>query len=250
METLHVVTYNIHKGFSQFKRRMSVHDLRDKLRGIGADLVFLQEVQGLHDRHAEHHYNWPVAPQHEFLADSIWNDFAYGKNAVYDSGHHGNAILSKYPITKWDNQDVSMHQTECRGLLHCEIAVPGWSQPLHCINVHLGLFSHWRKKQIALLKTRIERLVPPQAPLVIAGDFNDWRRSASRALEHSLNVAEVFEATAGRPARSYPALLPLLHLDRIYVRGFSVRIAHAHRGRAWSRVSDHIALSALLTREA
>jgi len=34
------------------------------------------------------------------------------------------------------------------------------------------------------------------------------------------------------------------------VRGFSIRIAHAHRGRAWSRVSDHIALSALLTRKA
>jgi endonuclease/exonuclease/phosphatase family metal-dependent hydrolase len=112
------------------------------------------------------------------------------------------------------------------------------------------LFGHWRKKQIALLKTRIERLVPPEAPLVVAGDFNDWRRRASHALEQSLNVSEVFETTAGRPARSYPALLPLLHLDRIYVRGFSIRIAHAHRGRAWSRVSDHIALSALLTRKA
>ena len=41
MEKLQIVTYNIHKGFSQFKRRMSVHDLRDRLRGIGADVVFL-----------------------------------------------------------------------------------------------------------------------------------------------------------------------------------------------------------------
>ena len=250
METLHVVTYNIHKGFSQFKRRMSVHDLRDKLRVIGADLVFLQEVQGLHERHAERHHNWPANPQHEFLADSIWKDFAYGRNAVYDSGHHGNAILSKYPIVRWDNENVSMHHAESRGLLHCEIAIPGWSQPLHCINVHLGLLGHWRLKQIAMLKTRIERMVPPDAPLVVAGDFNDWRRRVSRALMHSLNVSEVFETTAGRPARSYPAVLPLLHLDRIYVRGFSIRLAHAHHGHAWSRVSDHIALSALLTRKA
>jgi endonuclease/exonuclease/phosphatase family metal-dependent hydrolase len=249
METLHVVTYNIHKGFSQFKRRMSVHDLRDRLRGIGADLVFLQEVQGLHARHAERHTNWPVAPQYEFLADSIWNAFAYGKNAVYDSGHHGNAILSKYPISKWDNEDVSMHDSERRGLLHCEIAVPGWSQPLHCINVHLGLLGHWRKKQVQALRKRIQQMVPANAPLVIAGDFNDWERSAGRELVDALDLSEVFETTLGRPARSYPAFLPMLHLDRIYVRGFSIRIAHAHSGRSWARVSDHIALSALLTRK-
>ena len=250
METLHVVTYNIHKGFSQFKHRMSVHDLRDKLRNIGADVVFLQEVQGLHERHAERHLNWPASPQHEFLADSIWSDFAYGKNAVYDSGHHGNAILSKYPITRWDNQDVSMHRSERRGLLHCEIDVPGWRRPLHCINVHLGLLAHWRRKQIALLKERVDQLVPADAPLIVAGDFNDWRRRASNALADALDVTEVFETTSGRPARSYPAFMPLLRLDRIYVRGFSIRIAHAHHGRAWSRVSDHIALSALLTRAA
>ena len=249
MQKLHVVTYNIHKGFSQFKRRMSVHDLRERLRGIGADVVFLQEVQGLHEKHSTRHSNWPVAPQHEFLADSIWNDFAYGKNAVYDDGHHGNAILSKYPITRWDNEDISMHDTERRGLLHCEIAVPQWPQPLHCINVHLGLLGHWRKKQITLIKQRIEKLVPQTAPLVIAGDFNDWRRSASNALAESLQVAEVFEHTCGRPARSFPAILPMLHLDRIYVRGFSIELAHAYHGPSWSRVSDHIALSAQLIRK-
>lgn len=249
MEKLQVVTYNIHKGFSQFKRRMSVHDLRDRLRGIGADVVFLQEVQGLHEKHSARHINWPAAPQYEFLADSIWNDFAYGKNAVYDEGHHGNAILSKYPITRWDNEDISMHDSEHRGLLHCEIAVPDWPHTLHCINVHLGLFGHWRKKQITLMKNRIDKLVPANAPLVIAGDFNDWRRHASDALVESLNVSEVFETTSGRPARSYPAILPVLHLDRIYVRGFSVELAHAHLGHSWSRVSDHIALSARLIRK-
>jgi endonuclease/exonuclease/phosphatase family metal-dependent hydrolase len=245
MDSLHVVTYNIHKGFSQFKRRMSVHDLRERLRKIGADLVFLQEVQGLHEKHAERHADWPAAPQHEFLADSLWSEFSYGRNAVYDSGHHGNAILSKYPIVKSDNLDVSMHRSESRGMLHCEIEIPDWSQRLHCINVHLGLLGRWRKKQIALLNARIEREVPPGAPLIVAGDFNDWRRRASSALD----VTEVFENTAGLPARSYPAILPFLRLDRIYVRGFSIRIAHAHRGRTWSRVSDHVALSALLDRK-
>src|SRR5581483_3632063 len=91
MSTLQVVTYNIHKGFSQFKRHVSVYELRERLRGLAADIVFLQEVQGSHSRHQQRHRNWPEAPQYEFLADVLWRDFAYGRNAVYDSGHHGNA---------------------------------------------------------------------------------------------------------------------------------------------------------------
>jgi endonuclease/exonuclease/phosphatase family metal-dependent hydrolase len=142
-----------------------------------------------------------------------------------------------------------MSTLEHRGLLHCEIEVPGWSQRLHCINVHLGLFAVWRHRQVARLKERIDRLVPPDAPLVVAGDFNDWTRRAGHRLAHDLQLAEVFEAAHGRPAASYPARLPFLNLDRIYVRGFRVKIAHAHRGRSFSKLSDHVALSALLTRE-
>jgi endonuclease/exonuclease/phosphatase family metal-dependent hydrolase len=59
----------------------------------------------------------------------------------------------------------------------------------------------------------------------------------------------VFETYGRAPARSFPAMLPVLHLDRIYVRGFRIKLAHVHRGPQWARVSDHAALSALLTRE-
>ena len=247
METLHVVTFNIHKGFSPFKRRLTVHGLRDFLHGVGADLVFLQEVQGLHARHARSHADWPHQPQYEFFADSLWSDYAYGRNAVYDEGHHGNAILSRFPIAKWDNEDVSVSAYERRGLLHCEVEVPGWSSRLHCINVHLGLFAAWRHAQVRRLRARIEALVPADAPLVIAGDFNDWTRRAGEPLVRELGLSEVFEHVGGRPARSYPSRLPLLHLDRIYVRGFRVKIAHVHSGPRFARLSDHAALSALLS---
>lgn len=248
MDSLHVVTFNIHKGFSQLRGRMAVHELRETLHGLGADLVFLQEVQGLSLRHARRHENWPDRPQYEFLADSLWSDFAYGRNAVYDEGHHGNAILSKFPITRWDNEDVSQSRFERRGLLHCEIEVPGWPQPLHCINVHLALLAMWRRRQIERLRERIDRLVPPDAPLIIAGDFNDWTRRTGRGLRLPLGLTEVFEHTSGRPARSFPAVMPLLNLDRIYTRGFRVKLAHAHHGRHSARLSDHVALSALLVR--
>ena len=46
LNKLHIATYNIHKGFSHFKRRMVVHQLRDSLRALNADIIFLQEVVG------------------------------------------------------------------------------------------------------------------------------------------------------------------------------------------------------------
>lgn len=248
LNTLHIATYNIHKGFSHFKRRITVHQLRDSLRALDADIVFLQEVVGQHRGHAERFEDWPPAPQHEFLADSVWTDFAYGKNAVYDEGHHGNAILSRYPIVRWDNVDVSAHRFESRGLLHCEITLPSWTENLHCICVHLGLFKRGQSRQLQALEQHIEQLVPKQAPLVIAGDFNDWREMASRILVKRLNLSEVFELTGGRVARSYPCALPLFRLDRIYVRGFHVENAQVHQGRPWSRISDHAVLSAKMIR--
>ena len=241
---LRIATYNIHKGFSHFNRRMMVHELRQQLRALDVDIVFLQEVQAVHDQHALRFRDWPTEPQYEFLADQVWPDYAYGRNAVYDHGHHGNAILSRYPIVSAENQDVSDHRYERRGLLHCEVAVPGLH--LHCLCVHLALHERGRKRQLSALTERVRRLVPAAAPLIVAGDFNDWRNHAGRSLVSALGVAEVFRDQRGRPARTYPSTLPLLRLDRIYARGFSVVRAEVHHGLPWSRISDHAALSAEL----
>ena len=72
-----VVTYNIHKGFSQFNQRMVVHELREQLRGMAPDIVFLQEVQGRNRRHAATIDNWPEEAQHDFLAEDVWQSTAY-----------------------------------------------------------------------------------------------------------------------------------------------------------------------------
>jgi endonuclease/exonuclease/phosphatase family metal-dependent hydrolase len=242
--TLRICTYNIHKGFSQFNRRLAIHELRDRLRLLGADVVFLQEVQGMHLRHARHHPDWPSLPQHEFLARDVWQQTAYGGNAVYEHGHHGNAILSRHPILSQANQDVSDHRFESRGLLHCEIRVDGVAQPVHCICVHLGLTAGSRRRQMAALVKRLDTLAPDGSPLIIAGDFNDWRNHADDCLTGPLGVTEVFTSIRGRPARSFPSTLPVLRLDRIYVRGFAVDRAEVHYGAPWSQISDHAPLTA------
>ncbi len=243
---LHVATYNIHKGFSHFNSRMVIHELRDRLRSVDADVVFLQEVLGEHDVHARRHLDWPDEPQYEFLANAVWGDFAYGRNAVYDHGHHGNAILSRYPITSAENQDISAHPFERRGLLHCEITVPGATEKIHAVCVHLALNERGRSRQLAALVERVDDMVPRNAPLIVAGDFNDWRDRAGHRLAMELGLKEAFRDRRGRPARSFPSALPILRLDRIYVRGFSIFHAEVHHGHPWSKISDHALLSARL----
>ncbi len=243
---LHVASYNIHKGLSFFNRRMVVQELRERLASLNADIIFLQEVLGAHEHHASRFVGWPDIPQYEYLADQIWTDFAYGKNSVYDHGHHGNAILSRYPILRWDNVDISSHAFESRGLLHCEIVMPGLGQPLHAICLHLALTESGRVRQFRAVSQRIHEMVPDDAPLIIAGDFNDWRQRSARYLARELNLKEVFEVTHGRFALSFPAAMPLFALDRIYVRGFEVDSAHVLHGAVWRKLSDHAALSAQL----
>ena len=189
--TLRIATYNFHKGFSQFNRRLVVHELRSHLRLIDADIVFLQEVHGSNTRHAARFGDWPDEPQYEFLADQVWPEFAYGRNAVYDYGDHGNALLSRYPIVSVHNQDVSGHRFERRGLLHCVIALPGAGQALHCFCVHLALGERSRQMQIGAVIERIRSEVPADAPLILAGDFNDWRNRAGHRLQHEIGRAHV-----------------------------------------------------------
>ncbi|MEW5770635.1 MAG: endonuclease/exonuclease/phosphatase family protein [Pseudomonadota bacterium] len=246
MQSLRITSYNIHKGLSFFNRRVVVHDVRSRLMGINPDIVFLQEVQGHHAYRAGRHEDWPSSPQHEFLAGDLWPDAAYGKNAVYEHGHHGNAILSRYPILSWENVDISAHAFESRGLLHCEVDVPGLERPLHALCLHLALNEAGRRRQIHQLCDRIRVMVPDDAPMIIAGDFNDWRQRVGSYLAKELGLAEVFEIAHGRPARSFPAALPLFTLDRIYVRGFQVTEAHVLYGEHWRRLSDHAALTAQL----
>jgi endonuclease/exonuclease/phosphatase family metal-dependent hydrolase len=158
--TLHIATFNIHKGVTNFNARFALHEQRELIRKLQADIVFLQEVRDEHARHSKRFKAWPDNGQAEFLADTVWPDYAYGKNSVYPAGHHGNALLSKYPIIKTTNEDISAHATEERGMLHCEIEVPGWDAPLHCVCVHLGLFARWRRKQLLDVRDRIESSVP------------------------------------------------------------------------------------------
>lgn len=146
-----VLTVNTHKGFTALNRRFILPELREAVRAVSADVVFLQEVHGTHEQHPQRYDNWPTMPQYEFLADSLWPQFAYGRNAVYPAGDHGNALLSKFQIIRHDNLDVSISGHENRGILHCVLRLPGDGPEVHAICVHLGLHEAHRNEQLRLL---------------------------------------------------------------------------------------------------
>ncbi|HEY0289831.1 MAG TPA: endonuclease/exonuclease/phosphatase family protein [Pseudomonas sp.] len=235
---------NMHMGFGLFNRRFILPELRDAVRQVSADVVFLQEVNGEQQNHAQKVKDWPTRSQYEFLADSMWTDFAYGRNAVYPHGHHGNALLSKYPIIRYENLDISILGTEQRGLLHCVLDVPNVGE-VHAICVHLGLKETHRQQQLKLLADLLGRL-PLDAPVIVAGDFNDWRQRADAALVGT-GLKEVFVNAFGAPAKSFPARFPLLRLDRIYVRNARVRAPRVLSNRPWSHLSDHVPLAVEIT---
>lgn len=230
--TLRILTYNIHKGFNLLGTRMVLDGIREGLRQTSADIVFLQEVYGSHESHA-------LQSQFEYLADGFWSHYSYGKNASYDKGHHGNAILSRFPIVQIRNIDLTQHRLESRGLLHVTIESPE-TGPIELYNTHLDLLYWSRKYQLSLIKNELMRSESGdyENPAIFAGDFNDWRGTASQAL----GWPEAFTELFGRPERTFPAAWPLLRLDRVYFRNLSPLHAFALTGKPWNLLSDHLPL--------
>ncbi len=264
---LRIATYNIHKGVTSVGGLPRVSDLKKSMSSLAADIIFLQEVQGRHDWLAlSDSDQWPKEAQYEYLAGD-YHHVAYGKNAVYHHGHHGNALISAYPIISQNNHDISDHALESRGLLHCVLQTP--QSKIHCYVVHLGLFEGSRRRQTQMLIEHVSDAVPKDEPIIIAGDFNDWGNHLSDAIRDALKVKEVFDVTPEqknltsyfkklsggisnskpKPARTFPAAFPCLPLDRIYVRGFKVNTATVMHGRRWAKVSDHAPIVASLTME-
>jgi endonuclease/exonuclease/phosphatase family metal-dependent hydrolase len=239
---MRVVTYNIHKGFSLGNRQFVLSDIRSALRNINADVVLLQEVQGEHRRKARSVPDWPNAEQHVFLADGVYPHKVYGRTWDSWDGHHGNAVLSRFPIIYSNNIDVSNVFFQKRSLLHVVLLISPERPPVHFICLHFDLHERGRRAQVSRLVERIEQTVPHHTPLVIAGDFNDWRGQISNDLESGCGLTEAHKWMHGSHARSFPSAFPLLPLDRVYSRGLEYRGVQCLSGTPWTDLSDHVPL--------
>lgn len=238
MNVLRVATYNIHKGVQGIgpARRLEIHNLGHAVEQLDADVVCLQEVRKLHRREERYFTRWPELPQAEFLAPEGYHS-VYRTNATTRHGEHGNALLSRWDVVSHFHEDMSDHRFEQRGLLH--VHVSAYDRPIHVIVLHLGLIASSRLRQIEQLGRYIEREVPANDALVVAGDLNDWGaklRPAMAALGLKDFVGERFS--------TYPSRLPLAQLDYVYARGLQPLGVQIPRGAIWGRMSDHLPLVA------
>lgn len=241
---LRVISYNVHKGFNPGNRSFVLHQIRDALAEADADLLFLQEMQGEHRHHERLIENWPKLSQFEFIAEGLWPFYIYGKNAVYNAGHHGNAILSRFPFVSWENINVSPYPWASRSVLHGVIQDPKSGTEVHIVCIHFGLTGKERSMQLTCLCDRIESHVPRDAPLIVAGDFNDWMGRAESFFHDHLGLQEVFRVTHGGYARTFPSWLPILPMDRIYFRGLTPISCERLSQKPWRMLSDHAPLAA------
>ncbi len=237
---LRILSYNIHKGFTIGNTEFILQQIRHALREMNADILFLQQVQGDHHDKKWHPPEWKTAIQFEYLADTLWPHFSYGKNSIYPEGHHGNAILSKFPIVEWSNQIISTNRLEQRGLLKTKIRIPENGKEILLINTHLDLTQTGRDKQGKMI---IESLLPEKdLPFILIGDFNDWNKRLTPTIEKELGAKEAFLNLHGKMPLTFPSFMPMLSLDRAFLHKLKASKAIALTDPHWRKLSDHIPL--------
>jgi endonuclease/exonuclease/phosphatase family metal-dependent hydrolase len=246
---LRVATYNIHKGVRGMGRakRLEIHNMVLGIESLDADLVYLQEVRSFNHgearRFPDTQLGWPRQPQADFLAPEGYA-VAYKTNAVTKDGEHGNALLSRWPIGDLGHHDVSDHRFEQRGLLHVPVTWNG--TVVHAIVAHFGLIHASRVRQSQRLGKFIDDNVPPDALVIVAGDFNDWGEKLDALMESCGLARGICEGDPPARFHTFPSRLPLFAMDRIYTRGFRCRSTSVPRGATWARMSDHLPLVAEL----
>lgn len=247
-KSLTITSYNIHKGMSALNRNVVVQGIAQSLQQLESDIICLQEVQGQNLKREIKFNEFPEQSQHEWFGEFLDYEHSYGKNSEYDHGHHGNAVLSHYPLDPQHNLNVSVNRLEKRGVLHCEVLPTGWDTPLVVLCAHLNLLEGGREKQYKAILEYVNNSIDPHQPLILAGDFNDWKKNACEKLGQQLNMTEAFISVHDKLLPTFPARLPVLSLDRIYVRNLSVKRAWVQTGKPWTELSDHLPISAEVER--
>lgn len=245
MTPINVISYNIHKGMSPLNRLVKLQSMGQALSDLPIDVLCLQEVQGQNLKRAIAFNEYPDNPQHDWFGEYLSLSHSYGQNASYGHGHHGNATLSRHRLDPKHNVNITVSALEKRGVLHSEITPSDWGMPVVVLNAHLNLLESDRAKQYQAISEYIASEIDKDKPLILAGDFNDWAKKSGQFLGQ-LGLHEVFYSKYGKHPATFPARLPMLSLDRIYVRHLRVLSAQVYGGVPWSDLSDHLPIGARL----
>jgi len=227
-----IVTYNIHKARG-IDGRISIKRIADVLLGLNADIIALQEIYSGCDG---------KQGQIETLASVLELNAAFGCTRHHKSQPYGNAILTRWPIVASHDMDISWAHRERRGCIRADLKTPIGT--LHVFNIHMGTSYFERRHQVRSFLSSKQIHENLTGPRVLVGDFNEWIRGLTTRM-----LSEKFESLNMelhiKKRRSYPGILPLLHLDHIYFeRPLHIEKAELIRTRPALVASDHLPLAA------
>ena len=232
MDTLRVATYNIHKCVG-IDRRYSPERIVEVLREIEADVIGMQEVVCNSNTHGRDH-------QAAFIARELEMDFCLGENRKHKGADYGNATLSRFPIKRRCNFDISVKSYEPRGCLWAEISYED-GKAVHFMNVHMGTSYFERRKQVhKILAGHVLENPELRGRRIVGGDFNEWTSGlATRLFRSRFNTIDPRLHRGAGP--SFPSFMPVLHLDNVYFDdSFELRKAWLHKSRTALVASDHL----------
>lgn len=230
-QTLRIATYNIHRCRGM-DRRVRPERTAAVLSALHADVMGLQEVLGA----------GPSGSGHSGILATALEARGYMAPARFLGEFlFGNLILTRHPVIEHAIYDLTWKWREprcCQRLL-----VDFHGRHVQVFNVHLGTSLIERRSQGRALAAIIERHLP-DGPMVVMGDFNEWTRGPATQLLSAMLISLELGAFLKR-RRSYPGVLPFLHLDHIYHSSdLEVSAVHLPRTRRTLVASDHLPLAA------
>ncbi|HEX2463902.1 MAG TPA: endonuclease/exonuclease/phosphatase family protein [Thermoanaerobaculia bacterium] len=238
-----VLSYNIHRAIG-VDRLFRPERVANIIRYYAPDVVLLQEVDEGVPRSRE------LNLASELAAALGFEHYKMGANVSLRKGHYGNATLSRFPIVRERNIDLTIGSRKRRGCQHTTLAIDDGSHPgrmVEVFNLHLGLSAREREQQAGILVRSGE--FPPLGegpPCIVGGDFNDWRSRLRPIFTEVFCFDCATEGTSGTsvPMKTYPSFSPRGALDRFYFR--DLELVRARRCRlALSKVaSDHLPIVA------
>lgn len=210
---------SLYQGFATRRRlEANLGRIAEFLRESHADLVALQEIDA--ESRWTHHLDMPAV-----LAEkSGYTHAMLGVNTKREGRfalNYGNALLSRLPITHWENRPFGSATLGEKGFLYAEVALDALTLPV--VNLHLCYKSPARRRlQISrLMDFLAERPVGPTTTHpVICGDFNAPAAEAEDAVRELLSgLRRVRGDYRIHPVDTptFHALRPIRRLDFVFM---------------------------------
>ncbi len=205
------------------------HRVACVIKELKAEIVGLQEIDSKF---------FQMGNCADLLSEKSGMEVVLGPTRRRHRTNFGNALVTSYTVKEVRHIDLSVAGRRPRAALDVDLLVKG--ETIRVIVAHLGLGLNERRRQIRRLldvfcseRDRME---------IMLGDFNEW--------VPIWNLHHVHNVFGKSPTlRTFPSFMPVLPLDRIWVRPMESLLSLSTHKTALSRMaSDHLPVRAIVAK--